>query len=320
MIFKFKPLLLLSLILVSNLGAHELNPARLILEEQENRTFDVIWKFPSNVLTKPGSILFPSGCTETLTSLPKKQGKYQITESTLVCDSDLRNQTLTVKGLSRMTDALISIRFTDGGQFEGLVSVADSKVLIPGESNLYPTNYFWLGVEHLLSGIDHLIFVLGLIFIVVGFKTLVKTLTAFTVAHSITLGLSVTGIFQLPQSTAEALIALTLIYLAIEVGEKERYYRTPWLLAFGFGLLHGFGFAGALSEVGFSESTLLYSLLFFNLGIEAGQLLVIPVFILIVWMLNKINISKLTHQFSSYMIGGIACFWLIERVNKILVF
>ena len=295
MIFKFKPLLLLSLILVSNLGAHELNPARLILEEQENRTFDVIWKFPSNVLTKPGSILFPSGCTETLTSLPKKQGKYQITESTLVCDSDLRNQTLTVKGLSRMTDALISIRFTDGGQFEGLVSVADSKVLIPGESNLYPTNYFWLGVEHLLSGIDHLIFVLGLIFIVVGFKTLVKTITAFTVAHSITLGLSVTGIFQLPQSTAEALIALTLIYLAIEVGEKERYYRTPWLLAFGFGLLHGFGFAGALSEVGFSESTLLYSLLFFNLGIEAGQLLVIPVFILIVWMLNKINISKLTH-------------------------
>ena len=161
---------------------------------------------------------------------------------------------------------------------------------------------------------------LGLIFIVVGFKTLVKTITAFTVAHSITLGLSVTGIFQLPQSTAEALIALTLIYLAIEVGEKERYYRTPWLLAFGFGLLHGFGFAGALSEVGFSESTLLYSLLFFNLGIEAGQLLVIPVFILIVWMLNKINISKLTHQFSSYMIGGIACFWLIERVNKILVF
>ena len=320
MIFKFKPLLLLSLILVSNLGAHELNPARLILEEQENRTFDVIWKFPSNVLTKPGSILFPSGCTETLTSLPKKQGKYQITESTLVCDSDLRNQTLTVKGLSRMTDALISIRFTDGGQFEGLVSVTDPKVLIPGESNLYPTNYFWLGVEHLLSGIDHLIFVLGLIFIVIGFKTLVKTITAFTVAHSITLGLSVTGIFQLPQSTAEALIALTLIYLAIEVGEKERYYRTPWLLAFGFGLLHGFGFAGALSEVGFSESTLLYSLLFFNLGIEAGQLLVIPVFILIVWMLNKINISKLTHQFSSYMIGGIACFWLIERVNKILVF
>ena len=227
MIFKFKPLLLLSLILVSNLGAHELNPARLILEEQENRTFDVIWKFPSNVLTKPGSILFPSGCTETLTSLPKKQGKYQITESTLVCDSDLRNQTLTVKGLSRMTDALISIKFSDGGQFEGLVSVTDPKVLIPGESNLYPTNYFWLGVEHLLSGIDHLIFVLGLIFIVVGFKTLVKTITAFTVAHSITLGLSVTGIFQLPQSTAEALIALTLIYLAIEVGERERYHRTP---------------------------------------------------------------------------------------------
>jgi hydrogenase/urease accessory protein HupE len=251
--------------------------------------------------------------------MPKIEGKYQVTTSSLICESDLRNQELVVKGLSRMTDALISIQFFDGGKFEGLVSVNNPKMMIPGESNLYPTNYFWLGVEHLLSGIDHLIFVLGLIFLVVGFKTLIKTITAFTVAHSITLALSVTNTFQLPQSSAEALIALTLIYLAIEVGESKKYQQTPWLLAFGFGLLHGFGFAGALSEIGFSDSSLLYSLLFFNLGIEAGQLLVVPIFGLIVWLFNRVKITNFIYQFSSYLIGGIACFWLIERVAKIVI-
>ncbi len=244
--------------------AHELNPARLTLDEIETNSFEVVWRFPSNVLTKPGSVVYPSSCNETNNSMPKIEGKYQVTTSSLICESDLRNQELVVKGLSRMTDALISIQFFDGGKFEGLVSVNNPKMLIPGESNLYPTNYFWLGVEHLLSGIDHLIFVLGLIFLVVGFKTLIKTITAFTVAHSITLALSVTNTFQLPQSSAEALIALTLIYLAIEVGESKKYQQTPWLLAFGFGLLHGFGFAGALSEIGFSDSSLLYSLLSFH--------------------------------------------------------
>ena len=184
-----KLIFLTSLILASfnNLEAHELNPARLTLDEVETNSFEVVWRFPSNVLTKPGSVVYPSNCQETVNSLPEIEGKYQVTTSTLVCESDLRNQELVVKGLTRMTDALISIQFFDGGQFEGLVSVNNPKMTIPGESNLYPTNYFWLGVEHLLSGIDHLIFVLGLIFIVVGFKTLIKTITAFTIAHSITL-------------------------------------------------------------------------------------------------------------------------------------
>ena len=316
-----KLIFLTSLVLASfnNLEAHELNPARLTLDEVETNSFEVVWRFPSNVLTKPGSVVYPSNCQETVNALPEVEGKYQVTTSRLICESDLRNQELVVKGLTRMTDALISIQFFDGGQFEGLVSVNNPKMMIPGESNLYPTNYFWLGVEHLLSGIDHLIFVLGLIFIVVGFKTLIKTITAFTIAHSITLALSVTNTFQLPQSSAEALIALTLIYLAIEVGENKKYQRTPWLLAFGFGLLHGFGFAGALSEIGFSDSSLVYSLLFFNLGIEAGQLLVLPFFVLIVWLFNRVKITNFIYQFSSYLIGGIAFFWLIERITKIVI-
>ena len=312
--FLFVPIL----IFFSYLEAHELNPARLILEEVEPYSFDVVWKFPSNVLTQPGSIVFPSICKETSKSLPEVEGKYLITYSSLVCESSLQGNELSVKGLSRMTDALISIRFSDGNKFEGLVSVNEPKLTIPGETNLYPTSYFWLGVDHLLSGIDHLLFVFGLIFLVQGMTILIKTITAFTLAHSITLGLSVFGVVQLPQATAEALIALTLVYLALEIGSKNKYLSTPWFLAFGFGLLHGFGFAGALSEIGFANENLLFSLLFFNLGIEAGQLAILPIVGLIIWFFNRIKFEKFSYKLSSYAIGGMGTFWLIERMIKII--
>ena len=312
--FLFVPIL----IFFSYLEAHELNPARLILEEVEPYSFDVVWKFPSNVLTQPGSIVFPSICKETSKSLPEVERKYLITYSSLVCESSLQGNELSVKGLSRMTDALISIRFSDGNKFEGLVSVNEPKLTIPGETNLYPTSYFWLGVDHLLSGIDHLLFVFGLIFLVKGMTILIKTITAFTLAHSITLGLSVFGVVQLPQATAEALIALTLVYLALEIGSKNKYLSTPWFLAFGFGLLHGFGFAGALSEIGFANENLLFSLLFFNLGIEAGQLVILPIIGLIIWFFNKIKFEKFSYKLSSYAIGGMGTFWLIERMIKII--
>ena len=312
--FLFVPIL----IFFSYLEAHELNPARLILEEVEPYSFDVVWKFPSNVLTQPGSIVFPSICKEISKSLPELERKYLITYSSLVCESSLQGNELSVKGLSRMTDALISIRFSDGNKFEGLVSVNEPKLTIPGETNLYPTSYFWLGVDHLLSGIDHLLFVFGLIFLVQGMTILIKTITAFTLAHSITLGLSVFGVVHLPQATAEALIALTLVYLALEIGSKNKYLSTPWFLAFGFGLLHGFGFAGALSEIGFANESLLFSLLFFNLGIEAGQLVILPIIGFIIWFFNKIKFEKFSYKLSSYAIGGMGTFWLIERMIKII--
>ena len=312
--FLFVPIL----IFFSYLEAHELNPARLILEEVEPYSFDVVWKFPSNVLTQPGSIVFPSICKETSKSLPELERKYLITYSSLVCESSLQGNDLSVKGLSRMTDALISIRFSDGNKFEGLVSVNEPKLTIPGETNLYPTSYFWLGVDHLLSGIDHLLFVFGLIFLVQGMTILIKTITAFTLAHSITLGLSVFGVVNLPQATAEAIIALTLVYLALEIGSKNKYLSTPWFLAFGFGLLHGFGFAGALSEIGFANDNLLFSLLFFNLGIEAGQFVILPVIGLIIWFFNKVKFERLSYKLSSYAIGGMGTFWLIERMIKII--
>ena len=313
-----KSLIILFIFFLSNLNfAHEMNPARLVLNEQANSNYKVTWMFPAKTAGLPAEVSFPD-CIESERALPRQEQKYLISTINLNCGDSIQGKTITLKGLSRTTDALISIKFLDGTKFEGLVTVNDSSLLVPKETTLYPTNYFWLGVEHLLSGMDHMIFVLGLLFLVTGVNTLIKTITAFTAAHSITLSLSVLGWVNLPQASTEAFIALTLIYLALEVGDQQKYKSTPWVLAFGFGLLHGFGFAGALTDIGFGSENLLFSLLFFNLGIEAGQLMILPFFGLAVWLMNRTAIKDFGYRYSSYAIGGLGSFWLIERVLKII--
>ena len=300
-----------------NINAHEMNPARLIVEELPENNYKTIWMYPLKNSGLESEVAF-SGCNKLFSNIPKINGKYLDTEMLLECENSIKGQSISIKGLSRTTDALITIKYRDKTSFEGLVSVNDSSILVPSEVSLFPTSYFWLGVEHLLSGIDHVLFVFGLLFIIKGIGTLIKTITAFTIAHSFTLALSVLGIFSLPQLVTEALIALTLIYLALEIHEKTFFKSTPWLLAFGFGLLHGFGFAGALTEIGIANDSLLLSLLFFNLGIEAGQLLILPALALIIWILKNNKIQEFSNVFSSYCIGGIGSFWLIDRILNII--
>jgi hydrogenase/urease accessory protein HupE len=297
--------------------SHEMNPARLVLNEETGSNYKVTWMFPVNAAGLPAEVSFPD-CIESDKELPRQEQKYLISKLNLYCEESIQGKVITLKGLSRVTDALISIRFLDETKFEGLATINTPSIVVPKEVSLYPTNYFWLGVEHLLSGIDHMLFVFGLLFLVVGINTLIKTITAFTLAHSITLTLSVLGWVSLPQASTEAFIALTLIYLALEVGDQHNYKSTPWVLAFGFGLLHGFGFAGALTDIGFGSENLLFSLFFFNLGIEAGQLMVLPVFGLLVWLLNNTKLKEVGYRYSSYAIGGLGSFWLIERVLKII--
>ena len=159
-----------------------------------------------------------------------------------------------------------------------------------------------------------MLFVFGLLFLVSGTLNLIKTITAFTLAHSITLALSVLDFVSVPQASTEAFIALTIIYLALEIGDKQKYDSTLWLIAFGFGLLHGLGFAGALSEIGINNENLILSLLLFNLGIEAGQLMVLPFFGLIIYLLKSNKIKIEVTAFARYFIGGLGTYWLSERV------
>jgi hypothetical protein len=155
-------------------------------------------------------------------------------------------------------------------------------------------------------------------FLVSGTVNMIKTITAFTVAHSITLGLSVLDLISLPRTTVEAVIALTIVFLALEISENKQYKSTPWLIAFGFGLLHGLGFANALTEIGIANEQLLLSLLFFNLGIEAGQLLMIPIFGVLIWLAYKFNKYNESATCVSYVLGAMGFFWLINRTVGII--
>ena len=302
--------------MASHIESHEMNPARLLLQEGKDGQYSGSWMFPVNAAGLPAEVSF-TDCKEIQRNLPTIKGKYLVTNLEIECDVTLKGKEIAFKGLTRLTDALISIKFLDDSSFEGLASINNSKFDVPEQVSIYPVSYFWLGIEHLLSGIDHMLFVFGLLFLVSGVINLIKTITAFTIAHSITLALSVFDLVSVPQASTEAFIALTIVYLALEVGDEQKYETTPWLIAFGFGLLHGLGFAGALSEIGINNDNLLLSLLFFNIGIEAGQILVLPFFGLVIYLLRTDILKVEVNSFASFLIGGLGTYWLIERILSI---
>ena len=313
-----KVLVSLFIFFASTLFAHEFNPAHLLIEEAKELEYEALWMTPIKNLGTSPELSFPEIC-EINKELPFRQGKYISEKINLSCSESLRGKAIQVSGLSILNDALVTVNHFNGERFEGLMNLKAPEIIIPENKQVYPTGYFYLGVEHLLSGIDHIVFVLGLIFLISGFIPLLKTITAFTLAHSITLAISVMGIFKLPSASTEALIALTIIYLAYELTKAESEIKRPWLMAFGFGLLHGFGFAGALSEIGISNDQLFLSLLFFNIGIEIGQLMVIPIVGIIIFFLNKIELKNLFRNFVTYGIGGLGCFWFMTRIWSIVI-
>jgi len=172
-------------------------------------------------------------------------------------------------------------------------------------------------------GVDHLLFVFALLLIVSSARKLVVTITAFTLAHSITLGAATLGFVHVPQQPVEAVIALSILFLAVEIvhgrqGRPGYAARWPWLVAFIFGLLHGFGFAGALSEIGLPQQAIPLALIFFNVGVELGQLLFVLVIVSLTWLLHKLNQQKLVSRAETaviYSIGGVSSFWLFERIS-----
>jgi hydrogenase/urease accessory protein HupE len=180
--------------------------------------------------------------------------------------------------------------------------------------------YLGLGVDHILSGADHLLFVVALLLLVHGWKRLAATVTAFTLAHSITLAAATLGVVNVPQRPIEAIIALSIAVVAAELlrddGQATATQRWPWTIAFAFGLLHGLGFAGALTEIGLPEQSIPLALLFFNVGVEIGQLLFIFGCLVLAALAQRVNLSlppALAHL-PAYGIGSVAAFWTIERL------
>jgi hydrogenase/urease accessory protein HupE len=221
---------------------------------------------------------------------------------------------------------LVSIRFADGTSFTTIIRPSDPSFLInkAQQSALPVLDYLRLGIEHILFGVDHLMFVLALILIVKGTRRLIKTITAFTIAHSITLAAATLGWVHIPSAPVEAVIALSIIFLAVELvhyyqGKAVFSSQYPWVVSFIFGLLHGFGFAGALANVGLPPHEIPLTLFLFNAGVETGQLIFIFVVLVVIWRLKKL--FKIYPGWSRwippYAIGCMAAFWFFQRLAVI---
>ncbi len=301
-----------------DINSHEFNPAHLVIKQlNDDLSYEAIWMYPYKNIGRRAEVIFPNECTTKSNDL-YYQGKYINEEISLDCSSSLKGLSIEIINLSVLTDALITINFNDD-IFEGLVNVQENVLKIPLESNYYPLSYLELGFSHLFDGLDHILFIFGLLFCISGFINIIKTITAFTIAHSITLGLTVFELISLPQGTIEALIALTIVYLATEINRNKGSIKTPWIMAFGFGLLHGLGFAGALMDIGIANNNMVLSLFFFNVGIEIAQIALIPIPLIILLISNKFNITEITKIIVSICIGGMGFYWFIDRVIGIIL-
>jgi hydrogenase/urease accessory protein HupE len=314
--------------------AHEVRPGYLEIRETDTDSFEILWKVPARGEYRLGMhVRLPETCSGAPTH-GTFMGAAFVEKWQARCPGGLIGQTVSIDGLSATrTDVLARVERLDGT----MQTVRLSPELTSFEVTAAPSRlevaqtYFVLGVEHILLGIDHLLFVLGLMFLVGDWRRLVATVTAFTVAHSITLAAATLGLVHVAQAPVEATIALSVMFVAAEIihGAKGRIglaARAPWIVAFVFGLLHGFGFAGALSEVGLPQQDIPLALLFFNVGVEVGQLLFIAAVMAVLSLLTRVlgggsraergpwRAETLVRTPVAYAIGSLAAFWMVERV------
>jgi hydrogenase/urease accessory protein HupE len=305
----------------------EARPALVQITQRDAHHFDVLWKQPVN-----GDValhLAPQlsgGALERDPDVNTITPSYALRQWRKLADSEsqpLKGQTLSVAGLDRsITDVLVSVTLLNGRTTQQILTPRQPQVTLDFNAHAAPAAaaYLKLGIEHILTGVDHLLFVFGLLLLVRKPKPLLGTITAFTAAHSTTLAATALGWIQVRSSVVEALVALSIVILAVELarhafGKAGVTTRYPWLIAFAFGLLHGCAFAGALAEVGLPSQAIPLALFLFNVGVEIGQLL----FIAAAW-LALAGVKRLmrepqpwTRLIAPYAIGSFAAYWFIER-------
>ena len=374
----------------SALAAHEVRPAYLELNEVSAGRFEVLWKQPVLADAEPGLVrrlplrpAFPAHCREAGRALPELTAAALLERWTIDCGpGGMGAEPIEIAGLPRtLTDVLLRVRFADGASVDQLLRPEAPRVVVSpeGGGGMAVPAYLRLGVEHLLFGFDHILFVVGLMFLVRRPLQLVQVVTAFTAAHSITLALSTLGVLTLSQRPVEAVIALSILYLAVELargagraaaaggadgaggasgaggadgaggasgaggtdegasgaggasravgagnaggtagsgGGGSSLARSPWAIAFGFGLLHGFGFAGALADIGLPEQARAMALLLFNVGVEIGQLMVVGVLLALLYGLRvgRVALPAAAVQAPIVVMGAVSAYWFLERV------
>lgn len=222
-----------------------------------------------------------------------------------------------------LTDVLVRIERLDGTtQVARLIPESPSMTVSASPSQWQvASTYFWIGVEHILLGFDHLLFVLGLLLLVDTRRAMFKTITAFTIAHSITLALSVFSVIRVPEAPLNCMIALSILFLGPEVvrkwrGQTSLTIRHPWMVAFAFGLLHGIGFASGLTVTGLPQRDIPSALLFFNVGVEAGQIAFVCLAVWVASSLRTLDLDRAwwVKRIPAYAVGALGAFWSIERL------
>lgn len=319
-------LLLLLALLVTPVQADNLRPAYLQLTETPDGLFDVFWKVPArgSYARLSLNVVFDDSVQEVTERRGGFVNSAHIQQWRVSANDDLANTRVVIDGLEKTTtEALMRIEYQDGTASTHRFTPGDTDHRITPKPSWLDTaiTYFVLGVEHILFGLDHLLFVLVLLMLIPNLRKLVATITAFTVAHSITLILAAVGLVRIPVPPVEACIALSIVFVATEIirgqqGKPGITARAPWIVAFSFGLLHGLGFAAALGEIGLPQNAIATALVVFNLGVEAGQLLFVGAMVLL-WQ----TVTSITGRFpawglrlSAYAIGSLASFWMFERV------
>jgi len=318
------------LLLASPAQAHEVRPAYLEIKETAPGQFSVLWRTPVLAgMRLPVVLRLPDDVRNL-----KDPVVQELTDSLLerrwidAGAGGLSGKRIEFPGLQlTITDALVRVEMLDGRSWTTIVRPSQPwlEIAAPPTGWNVAGTYLYLGIEHILGGVDHLLFILGLLLLAQGWKRLVATVTAFTVAHSITLAAATLGFVSVPRQPVEACIALSVAFVAAEVVRVRRgnpgvAQRWPWLIAFAFGLLHGLGFAGALSEVGLPQTAIPLALAFFNIGVELGQLAFIVVVLAVIALGRKIAPYLRVRRPAwawlvlPYAIGSLAAFWVVQRI------
>jgi len=323
----FLKIFFLFTVLMASTQADIIRPAYLEVTQKATDSYAVLLKIPVKENKKiPMKVKAIEGCKNISPLVTGFVNGSSIDRYTLECTQSLKGKMIEVQGLENTKmDLLLRLEFLDSTSQSIVLNPLHTTYTIKEDasSTQIIQTYTWLGITHILMGFDHLLFVFALLLIVKNVRRLLWTITAFTLAHSITMAGATLGFIHIPQQPVEAMIALSILFLAMEIvhekqGKVGLASRYPWLIAFIFGLLHGFGFAGALAEIGLPQQAITLALIFFNIGVELGQLMFVATVVLVALVLQHLKYPKFMEKveiFVVYMIGGLSAFWMFERVS-----
>lgn len=323
-------ILIAAIVALSALGsrlaiAHEIRPAYLEITEVGKDQYQVIWRTPLlSGMRLPVALALPEGARELSMPSILERSNSLIERKLVEIPGGLSDKRLGFPGLqATITDVLVRIEMLDGRQITEIVRPSQPHLDVGASSGLgsIAATYTKQGIRHILEGWDHLLFVFGLMLLVRSPWMLLKTITAFTLAHSVALAAATFGLIHVPSRPLDAAIALSILFLGVEVykaqlGETSFAIRQPWAMAFAFGLLHGLGFASGLSTLGLPAAAIPLALLFFNVGVEIGQLIFVGCVAALSFSANQLRLSQpsLLARLPTYLVGSLGAYWTIDRV------